>query len=493
MTDEPAVESTPGRRADRGGASTPGRRSGGGRGRRVDVVVVFAVALPVIAGLAFGALRAEPLPERDQRPPELAHLSAATVVCPGSIVEGPVLVSRVPDVRGGDVEVSAAVPQDEDAQEPVELGDPAPVAAETGRVEIAPDEGGPVVISGRGPAAPGLVAGRDGGVATPECGVPAYDEWFVGVAAASRDMSTLELVNPESGPAVVEVEVYGPNGVLEAPDDLRSITVPGHAVRPVPLSLVFPKRVDLTLHLTVTRGRISTSVRQTFDPLGRGVRTSDYLLPQADPAVDNLLLGVPSQTPGTLFVTNPGADEVRVDVKIVTKDTVFTPTGADSIVVGPHKIKRIGLRQTLPVEARKGMLGLLVSASEPVLTSVRTFVDKDIALFSPVTTFDDPVVAVLPEGDKTLLVGGADLATAVDVTAVDATGEVVLEKALKLTPGSIAELALPAEAVSITVTARSSPIVGSVLVPGAARTPGLGVIRLREAAVNAEIPSVEVE
>lgn len=493
MTDDPAVENTPGRRADRAGAGAPGRRSGGSGRRRVDVVVAFAVALPAIAALSFGVLGDEELPERDQRPPELAHLSAATVVCPGSIVDGAVAVSRVPGVRGGEVEVSAATPLAEGAQEPVELGDPAPVAAEPARVETAPDEGGPVVISGRGAAAPGLVAGRDGGVATPECSAPAYDEWFVGVAAASRDVSTLELVNPESGPAVVEVEVYGPNGVLEAPDDLRSITVPGHAVRPVPLNLVFPKRVDLSLHLTVTRGRISTSVLQTFDPLGRGVVTSDYLLPQTDPLLDNVLLGVPSQTPGTLFVTNPGADEVRVEVKVVTKDTVFTPTGADSIVVGPHKIKRIGLRKTLPVEARKGMLGLLVTASEPVLTSIRTFVDKDIALFSPVTTFDDPVVAVLPEGDKTLLVGGAEQATAVDVTAIDADGKVVVEKALDLTPGAIHQLDLPPEAVSVTVTAESSPILGTVLVPGAGRTPGLGVVRLREAQVYAEIPSIEVE
>lgn len=495
MSDEQSDQRAagPGRRAERGVAPAPGRRAEQSRKRRIDAVVALAIVLPAAVAIGLGLVRDDGLPPLPTSPPARAPLTSSVVVCPSAISEGEVSLTRVPQVAGGDVSVRTAPAPDGEPDLLADLppGEDLPVVP--GQLTPVPDSNGAVTVTGAGAAAPGIVAGSGERIAPGECRGPSFDEWFVGLGAASADRSTLELVNPEAGPAVVEISLFGPRGQLDAPDDLRSITVPGQSVQAVDLSAAMPKRVDFSAHLTVTRGRVTASVRQTYDPLGRGRVTTDFLLPQARPDTDNLLLGLEPDGARQLFVHNPGDDELRATVQVVTADAAFTPADTEDLVVGPEQTKRFALADLLPAGATKDSYGVLVRTTSPAAVAVRSLVEDDLALFSPLPSVEEPAVAVLPEGAKRLLLGGAERAGLVQVSATDADGEVVAEERVEVLAGGVAEVALPDDAVAITVQSRATPVSGTVLVSGAGSAPGLGVVRLRDAAVYADVPVVAPE
>lgn len=476
MTDQQPT----GRRADRSGAQQTGRRADGGRNRKIDVVIVLAMILPTVVVVALALNEDDSLPPLALLPPTSAPLTDASVVCPGAAVPGDVSLTRSPGVQGGRAEVRTGATR---------LAPGSPVDVVPDRLATVKEDSAPVEISGHEAAAPGLVAGRGGPTAPAECRAPAFDEWFVGLGAAARNSSELELVNPDGGRAIVDVALYGPHGPIRS-EDLRGITVGPHQVRTIDLSETIPRRVDLAAHVTVTQGRVVSTFRHTIDELGQSRVTTDYRLSQLAPQTQNLLLGVPDSGPRRLFVMNPGQDELRAQVQVVTADATFTPEGAKDIVVGPEEQGWVNLDSYLPKDAMKDSLGLLVTSSEPAAVGVRTLVDDDVAQFSSLPRIDRDAVAVLPTGDKRLILGDADRTGVVRVTSTDASGKVLDTQDVEVGSGKASELDLPADAVAVTVQSRTTPVAGEVLVSGPPSDPGLGVVRLRDAEVEAEVPVV---
>lgn len=469
-----------GRRADRSGAPQSGRRAEGGRSRRIDVVVVLGMILPAIVAVGSAVIEDDSLPTLSALPPTSAPLTDASIVCPGAVVPGDVGLTRSVGVEGGRTEVRTGT-------ETLKPGKPVDVVPD--RVTTVGEGSAPVEVSGHDAAAPGLVAGRGGATAPAECRPPAFDEWFVGLGAAARSSSELELVNPDGGRAIVDIALYGPRGPVKS-EDLRGITVGPHQVTRIDLSKTIPRRVDLAAHVMVTQGRVVTTFRHTIDELGQGAVTTDYRLSQPAPQTENLLLGVPATGARRMFVMNPGEDELRAQVQVVTKDATFTPEGAKDIVVPPEEQDWVNLDSYLPKDAMKDALGLLVTSSQPAAVGVRTLVDDDVALFSAVPRVERDAVAVLPTGDKRLVLGGAERTGVVHVTSTDANGKVLDTQDVEVGAGKASEVDLPAEAVAVSVESRVTPFSGQVLVSGTARDPGLGVVRLREAEVSAEVPVV---
>lgn len=485
MSDEQTP--TAGRRADRGAASAPGRR-GVVRRRRLDALAALSLLLPVVAGAAFAVTRADdPAPAPDV-PPTSSRLTDASLVCASaaSRTAGPVRLSRVPGLEGGNVAVRVAGPD-------------AATLREQGRVRVQPDQltsvttDGDVAVTGTDAAAPGLVAGRTGAArAAAECRAPTFDEWYVGIGAAARQASIIELVNPDEGPAVVEVVLYGRHGPEPIDEqDLRGIRVPGHEVVRLDLSRMAPRRGTLAAHVTVVRGRVTTTVRHTYDPLGSSAPRIDFLPAQVAPLTSNLLLGVPAEGSGVVHLFNPGADEARATVRVVSGSAVFTPAGLDDVVVPAGSVRQVELSRVLTEQAAKGALGLEVVSAEPLVASVR-LLDDDLGLVAPSTTFDadEPVASVVPEGPKTLVLAGATRSGTVRVTAIDADGGRLLdEKRVEVGADRGHSLKLPDEAVLVVVESGNTAIAGTVMLTG----DRLGVLRLRPAEVDADIPDVRPE
>lgn len=464
----------------------PGRRSSVLRRRRVDILVALGVLLPAVVGVSGALIGEQELPPVGLRPPQASPLTAATVVCPAAAAQRglPVRVTRVPGVAGGELSVSAGGPG------AGMLTDADPVSVEPGSTAVAPRSAGATVLDGAGAAAPGIIAGRGDALAVPECRAPSYDEWFVGLGASARYASTLELVNPDDGDAVVDVALYDGSGPVDEPK-LRGIRVPGHGVKRIDLAADAPRRASTAARLTVTRGRVTATVRNTWDPLGAGRVATDFLPADESARTESLILGLPEQLAGgTLFLANPGEDQVRATVRLVTRQAVFAPTGAGEVSVDARSVKTVNLGPMLSGQKGEGVVGLVVESSGPMVSSVRLLVRGDLALLAPAPQLRDPTAAVLPEGPKTLVLGGAQRSGTVRVRAYDAAGKEIAEERVEVGADRAATLALPPQAVMVTVEPRNTPVAGTFVIPATGGRPGLATLRLRAGETHALIPDV---
>jgi hypothetical protein len=429
---------------------TPGRRSAArASGPRVDVTTLLAVALPVLAVLAVLLVRPDDPPEGDF-PPDETELTQATLICPSG--DDAVLVASDTDASGD------AVVRQGKQEEVAQLSPGQATGVRTGEA--------PAVVAAEGDLAPGLLAGRFGEpLVAPECRPPAFDEWFTGVGAGAKHSSVLELVNPDAGPAVVDAIAYGRRGPVDAPA-LRGVAVPGRSVVHIDLSERVPRRDDLALHVTTTRGRVAASVVDTYDELGSGGSATDYLPSQPAPATSNLLLGLPEGTGRrTLLLANPSETETRASIKVVTEDAVFTAVGTEDEVLAPQSVTRVSVSSLLRGKNAADALGLLVESSAPVTASARFYVDGDLAHAAPPEPVDETALLV-PTGGKQLLLAGASRAGSVEVVSTDADGEVVAEERLEVDAGRGGVLELPDDAVLVRVSTNGTTVEGAVLAGG---------------------------
>lgn len=449
---------------------TAGRRSrASAPRRRVDATVLLAVLLPLVAAALLLVAGTEPTAQAP-RPPTSTSLTSAALGCP----------SPLPGAR----EIRVATT--EEASGPVRVGEdelaltpPAPGAVE------AP---GGVTVRGAGELAPGLVAGRSGSspLVAAECVVPSAEQWFTGVGAAARHSSVLELTNPNAGPAVADVWVLAGTGPVDAPR-LRGVLVPGGQTRRLDLAAVLPRRGELALRVTTTRGRLSATVEDTDDQLGSSTPTTDWLAAQSAPAATTTLLGlVGGSGRRSLVLANPGDDELRAEVRIVTADSVFAPSGLDEIRLAPRSTARILLSSQLRDASADGAYGVQVRATGPVTAALRTIAAGDVSHAVPGTPVTARTVAVVPEGRKRVLLSDASAAGTVTVVARDADGRELATETVEVTPGAGADIAVPGRAVLVEVTPERTSVLGAVLVTG----DGATVVRLRDAVRDGLVPQV---
>jgi hypothetical protein len=448
--------------------------------RRFGADVVLAVLLPVASALALLGLH----PDRTQpqgQPPVETPLTSASVVCPGALPGagdelGVTTLGADPGTKvSGDLQVG--------------LGpSTTPLPVRSGRVSTGPQDPGPTVISGADDLAPGLVAGRSrpSPLAVTDCAPPQPDQWFTAAGADATHDSVIELVNPNAGPAIADITVRSPSGVLDVPT-LRGVSVPGHTSSQLDLGQVVPRRGELSVEVHTSRGRLAVHVVDSFDELGNGASAQDWLPAQAEPASSAMLLGL-ARGPGerTLVLANPGADEVRATVKVVTASSVFAPSGLDEVRVAPDTTEAVSLDDVLAQAAKDGALGVLVEASGPVATTLRQVVGGDLSLLTPAPVLDATTAAVVPKGAKHLLLGGPDAVGVATVTSYAANGKQLDQQRVELAPDAGADLELPDKAALVTLAPERTSVRAAVLLSGT----GTAVLPLRELVLTGLVPDV---
>ena len=449
--------------------------------RRFGGDVLLAVLLPVACALALLVLQ----PDRDQpegQPPVETPLTSASVVCPGPLPGAGVDTLGV-STLGADPGVAV------DGEVQVGLGDAVtPLRVRTGRVSTAPPGTGPAVVTGSDDLAPGLVAGRSRSapLSAVDCAPPEPDQWFTAVGAGATHDSVVELVNPNSGMAIADITVRSPTGVVEVPS-LRGVSVPGGTSTSLDLGQIVPRQGELSLEVHTSRGRLAVHVVDAYDELGTGTRAEDWLPAQPEPATSAMLLGL---TGGAgerrLVVANPGADEVRATVKVVTPTSVFAPSGVEPVRVGPDSTAAVSLDDVLAQAAKDGATGLLVEATGPVTAALRQVVGGDLSLLTAAPALDETTAAVLPAGPKRLLLGGPDAVGVATVTAYSPKGKVLDEQRVELTPSGGADVPLPDAAVLVTLTPERTSVRAAVLLSGT----GTAVVPLRELVLTGRVPDV---
>jgi hypothetical protein len=449
--------------------------------RRIGADVVLAMALPVVcvpALLLLSPDRAQP----DGAPPVETPLTSAIVACPGAVAGtgtdevGVTTLGAAPGSPiAGDVEVG--------------LGDDSgPLRVRTGRVSAAQAGTGPLVVTGAGDLAAGLVAARSQSapLSAVGCAPPEADQWFTGAGADATHDSVIELVNPNAGPAIADITVRSPAGILDVPA-LRGVSVPGHSSQQLDLGQLVPRRGELSLEVHTGRGRLAVHVLDSYDELGAGTRTEDWLPGQVEPTTDAVLLGLAGGAGHrTLVLANPGPDEVQVAIEVVTPTSVFAPAGIDPVRVAPDTTEAVSLDDVLRQAAEDGATGLRIEATGPVTTALRQVIGGDLSLLAPAPSVDATAAAVLPAGQKRLLLGGPDAVGVATVTAYARNGRELVTQRVELAPDTGADVALPDAAALVTLAPERTSIRAAVLVSGT----GTAVVPLRPLVLTGLLPDV---
>jgi len=446
--------------------------------RRLGSDVVLALLLPAACALALLALH----PERSQphaAAPAETPLTSSTVVCPAPLPG--------PDQLGVSAVASGAGTAAGEVQ--VGLGPAAaPLPVRGGRVSAAPPGLGAAVVTASGDLAPGLVAGRSRSapLAAVDCARPVADQWFTAVGAGATHDSVVDLVNPNAGPAVADITIRSAGGVLDVAA-VRGVAVPGGTSTQLDLAQVAPHRGDLALEVHVSRGQLAVHVTDTYDELGSGTRSQDWLPAQSEPAVSNVLLGLAKgHGERSLVLANPGADEVRATIKVITASSVFAPEGVEPVRVPPDTTQTVSLDEVLAQAGKDGATGVLVEASGPLTASIRQVVDGDLSLLAPAPALASSSAVVVPTGPKRLLLGAPDATGSATVTSYDADGKQLDQQQVDLVPDGGADLTLPDDAALVTLTPEQTSVRAALLLTGT----GTAVVPFRELVLTGLVPDV---
>ncbi|MFD9909659.1 DUF5719 family protein [Streptomyces sp. NPDC059063] len=202
-------------------------------------------------------------------------------------------------------------------------------------------------------------AGAGRGVLGTACTAPDTDFWFPGAGTAKGRNDYVHLTNPDDSAAVVDIELYGPDGALKS-EVGESIQIQPHSSFPVLLStLVGKAQTNLTLHVTARSGRVAAAVQSADDQLG-----SDWLPPSTDPAPSLVLPGIPKDATSVRLVAfAPGSDDADLKVQLASPTGAITPAGNETLHVKSGMTAAVDLGDVTKGEA--GSL-LLTPTEEPV-------------------------------------------------------------------------------------------------------------------------------
>lgn len=281
--------------------------------------------------------------------------------------------------------------------------------------------------SADGPLAPGwtvqqtteITAGTGRGLLGTSCAAPDTDFWFPGASTAKDRQDYVHLTNPDGTGAVVDLELYGKDGLIKTPTG-EGITVPPHSTVPVLLStLTSDAATNLTVHVVVRSGRVGAQVQAVDTTLG-----SDWLPSSAVPEPGAVIPGIPADAGQVrLVVFAPGDQDADLKVSLAAPSGRFTPAGHETVHVKAGMTTAVDLK-----DLTRGEAGSLVltpadgSSTAPVVAAARVVGGKSGEQESAFIPATPPIqrrgtVADNSKGSSTLSLSAPDAGATVRVTA----------------------------------------------------------------------------
>ncbi|WP_369215904.1 DUF5719 family protein [Streptomyces flavofungini] len=225
-----------------------------------------------------------------------------------------------------------------------------------------------------GPLAPGWTvqqtttynAGSGRGAQGTNCTAPDTDFWFPGASSAKDRSDYIHLTNPDDSAAVVDVELFGPDGAVTS-EVGEAIQVQPHSSVPVLVSTLADKAYpNLTMHVTARSGRVAAAVQSSDEKLG-----GDWLAAAADPASDAVLPGIPKDATSVRLVAfAPGSEDADLKIQLASPTGTITPAGHETLHVKAGMTAAVDLKDLTKGEAGS----LLLSPSDkavPVVAALR--------------------------------------------------------------------------------------------------------------------------
>ncbi len=349
------------RRAQRTAVVEPARRG-------IALTSAVAVVL-LLGGIAAGVAIA---PEGSLAPdvpiePVIEPVGSAELVCPepGSFLGAIVVPGQPGQDRPG---TGALIPFPGSDQVDV------PITTIGSEVRVSGTALPPIVVGAQGGFAPGLIADQRNGVlegptrglSSMACTPAGSSFWFVGASSTLGRAARIHLVNPESAPAEIDIEAFGPDGPLPAVAG-RGIIVPARSVDIVKLPLIAPAQRVVAIHVISRSGRIAASVDE-IDNDGQIALGSDWLPAAAPPATVVSVPGVQGNTgPRLLSILAPGDRDATVRLRLLTEEGSFVPAGLESIDVPAGQVVSIDLALVLAGRRSAAVL----TSDQPIVAGLR--------------------------------------------------------------------------------------------------------------------------
>lgn len=246
---------------------------------------------------------------------------------------------------------------------------------EQGRGRLLTDPSTSAVLRGEGvmaTASSGQVfgtgaSGPQGGLMAAPCTVPGTEHWFVGVGANATERSELILTNPDDSQAEVDLQFFGPQGLVVVPGS-PGVIVEANGSRTISLESLVQVPGPLSVSVSASVGRVTAVTRdlrsKSLKPDG-----ADWHLSAVMPGNEVIIPDVP-EGEGTreLVIANPGTRRAEVGVQVLGQLGAFAPAGAETVEVPPESTAAVDLAPGLA-----GVSGAIrLVSDEPVTGSVRS-------------------------------------------------------------------------------------------------------------------------
>jgi hypothetical protein len=245
----------------------------------------------------------------------------------------------------------------------------------------------PLLARASGALAPGLdvtmttrsTADDLRGLLSDSCVTPGTEFWFVGSGAVVGQRGRVYLTNSEPVPAQVDVTLYGPNGLIDAPSG-RGVTIAAGQQQVLKLDALAPDVERFGIHVEVRQGRIAAAVRDQ-QVAGLTPRGADWVPAAESPSRRLVLPGVLSgQGERRLQVLVPGDTDAIVRVRLVGSDGSFVPSGLDVVEARAGRVTDIDLASYTGGRA----VAVALTSDQPVTAGLLMRVGADAAEVSEI-------------------------------------------------------------------------------------------------------------
>ncbi|MFJ4781006.1 DUF5719 family protein [Streptomyces sp. NPDC088762] len=213
--------------------------------------------------------------------------------------------------------------------------------------------------------------GRARGVLGVGCTAPGTDFWFPAVGTAKGREDYLHLTNPDDAAAVVDIKLFGPDGLVKAEAGTgEGIRIDPKSGKSVLLSSLVPgvQLADATAHVTTRAGRVGASVQAAEEGVG-----ADWLPASADPAGSLVLPGIPADAASVRLVAfAPGEEDADLKIRLAGPGGPITPADNEQLHVKAGMTASVDLK-----DVTRGEQGSLVltpadpKRATPVVAAVR--------------------------------------------------------------------------------------------------------------------------
>jgi hypothetical protein len=159
------------------------------------------------------------------------------------------------------------------------------------------------------------------GLSTVSCQVAGTDLWLVGGGTRAGRRARLVLSNPSPTPAVVDLTIYGPTGIVRTPA-ASGVVVPATGQRALYVDALAPDLIATAIRVRASSGRVSAVLH---DSLIRGTTPggTDDVVPAAEPAHRQFVPGITVTAAASgKGVPREATAEGATAVRVVVPDTV---------------------------------------------------------------------------------------------------------------------------------------------------------------------------